>query len=118
RSWTLTRGQRARIALLVITVLLTIVALPFLVTVSYDQLVTPLLWWLPERNSVLIPAMLTYVSGYVLLTLAITFFGIAVNALLSACLDRKSTRLNSSHVAISYAVFCLTNKNVGLIELH
>src|SRR5690625_6218935 len=23
-------------------------------------------------------------------------------------LDRKSTRLNSSHVAISYAVFCLT----------
>src|SRR5690625_5626167 len=22
------------------------------------------------------------------------------------CLDRKSTRLNSSHVAISYAVFC------------
>src|SRR5690625_6744811 len=25
-------------------------------------------------------------------------------------LDRKSTRLNSSHVAISYAVFCLRNK--------
>src|SRR5690625_7100406 len=24
--------------------------------------------------------------------------------------DRKSTRLNSSHVAISYAVFCLTSK--------
>src|SRR5690625_6306251 len=24
--------------------------------------------------------------------------------------DRKSTRLNSSHVAISYAVFCLTQK--------
>src|SRR5690625_5505036 len=26
--------------------------------------------------------------------------------------DRKSTRLNSSHVAISYAVFCL-KKNIG-----
>src|SRR5439155_6983166 len=25
--------------------------------------------------------------------------------------DRKSTRLNSSHVAISYAVFCLKKKN-------
>src|SRR5690625_6896591 len=25
-------------------------------------------------------------------------------------IDRKSTRLNSSHVAISYAVFCLTKK--------
>src|SRR5690625_7007607 len=28
-----------------------------------------------------------------------------------AALDRKSTRLNSSHVAISYAVFCLKKKN-------
>src|SRR5699024_11471323 len=26
-------------------------------------------------------------------------------------LDRKSTRLNSSHVSISYAVFCLKKKN-------
>src|SRR5690606_41564472 len=29
----------------------------------------------------------------------------------NARLDRKSTRLNSSHVKISYAVFCLKNKN-------
>src|SRR5690625_5695999 len=28
--------------------------------------------------------------------------------------DRKSTRLNSSHVAISYAVFCLKKKNITL----
>src|SRR5690625_5512632 len=28
-----------------------------------------------------------------------------------AFLDRKSTRLNSSHVAISYAVFCLKQNN-------
>src|SRR5439155_21346502 len=28
----------------------------------------------------------------------------------SDVLDRKSTRLNSSHVAISYAVFCLKKK--------
>src|SRR5256885_13241011 len=27
--------------------------------------------------------------------------------------DRKSTRLNSSHLVISYAVFCLKKKNVG-----
>src|SRR5207253_9520575 len=26
--------------------------------------------------------------------------------------DRKSTRLNSSHVAISYAVFCLKKKDI------
>src|SRR5690625_6566968 len=28
--------------------------------------------------------------------------------------DRKSTRLNSSHVAISYAVFCLKKKKNGM----
>src|SRR5437773_4911796 len=28
-----------------------------------------------------------------------------------ATLDRKSTRLNSSHITISYAVFCLKKKN-------
>src|ERR1039457_6855041 len=27
------------------------------------------------------------------------------------CVDRKSTRLNSSHLVISYAVFCLKKKN-------
>src|SRR2546426_8087882 len=30
---------------------------------------------------------------------------------LSPDLDRKSTRLNSSHLVISYAVFCLKKKN-------
>src|SRR5947207_7285191 len=29
-------------------------------------------------------------------------------------LDRKSTRLNSSHTVISYAVFCLKKKIVGV----
>src|SRR5690625_5557485 len=29
--------------------------------------------------------------------------------------DRKSTRLNSSHVAISYAVFCLKKKITAII---
>src|SRR5439155_21125164 len=36
-------------------------------------------------------------------------------------LDRKSTRLNSSHVAISYAVFCLKKKKKDItytIEKH
>src|SRR5256885_9903915 len=28
----------------------------------------------------------------------------------SECVDRKSTRLNSSHLVISYAVFCLKKK--------
>src|SRR5690606_41064245 len=32
--------------------------------------------------------------------------------------DRKSTRLNSSHVKISYAVFCLKKKKQKLSYLH
>src|SRR5256885_6599623 len=32
-------------------------------------------------------------------------------AALARALDRKSTRLNSSHLVISYAVFCLKKKN-------
>src|SRR5439155_12351318 len=32
--------------------------------------------------------------------------------------DRKSTRLNSSHVAISYAVFCLKKKKTGESAWH
>src|SRR2546426_3249125 len=33
-------------------------------------------------------------------------------------LDRKSTRLNSSHLVISYAVFCLKKKKIILSALH
>src|SRR5690625_6570002 len=32
------------------------------------------------------------------------------NLIFVGVIDRKSTRLNSSHVAISYAVFCLKKK--------
>src|SRR5437773_9384196 len=32
-------------------------------------------------------------------------------------IDRKSTRLNSSHITISYAVFCLKKKKTGLSAL-
>src|SRR5258707_3590959 len=42
-------------------------------------------------------------------------FGVTLNRLnrarhLGLCQDRKSTRLNSSHANISYAVFCLKKK--------
>src|SRR5690625_6945397 len=36
--------------------------------------------------------------------------GPSVQVLATVRADRKSTRLNSSHVAISYAVFCLQKK--------
>src|SRR3712207_7843435 len=39
------------------------------------------------------------------------------SGLLTDALDRKSTRLNSSHANISYAVFCLKKKNKTFIIL-
>src|SRR3712207_7731742 len=43
-----------------------------------------------------------------------------MNMLLRAIdrLDRKSTRLNSSHANISYAVFCLKKQNTTLHNIH
>src|ERR1022692_963018 len=34
------------------------------------------------------------------------------------CFDRKSTRLNSSHLVISYAVFCLKKKKYVFRTVH
>src|SRR2546426_4722409 len=53
------------------------------------------------------------IEGEALATLVVN----KLRATLNACavrapgLDRKSTRLNSSHLVISYAVFCLKKKN-------
>src|SRR5437870_8130031 len=46
-------------------------------------------------------------DGTLTYTSAVNAFGVP-----SVPIDRKSTRLNSSHVAISYAVFCLKKKNM------
>src|SRR5256885_5149455 len=49
-------------------------------------------------------------------TLALNFSRTATPSLRSFyqfSLDRKSTRLNSSHLVISYAVFCLKKKKKG-----
>src|SRR5690606_41144494 len=40
-----------------------------------------------------------------------------VSATSHAATDRKSTRLNSSHVKISYAVFCLKKKKACTVEI-
>src|SRR5690242_21621181 len=52
------------------------------------------------------------VSALLLSPLVIPYvvFGIALLLLFHTVGDRKSTRLNSSHMSISYAVFCLKKK--------
>src|SRR5258708_16991809 len=44
------------------------------------------------------------------------FLHIFLNVLLSNGRDRKSTRLNSSHQIISYAVFCLKKKKENILS--
>src|SRR5690625_6979601 len=49
-------------------------------------------------------------SAVLMLVFKDTILGVVASVQVSANEDRKSTRLNSSHVAISYAVFCLKKK--------
>lgn len=86
RSFRLTRQRTRALSLAVLTLLLVIAALPVAAGALFDVLLTPLLGWLPDDHGMLVPATLAFVTLHVLLTLAITFVGIAANALLSASL--------------------------------
>src|SRR5690554_7498197 len=44
-----------------------------------------------------------------------TALGVIRSAYKAGLIDRKSTRLNSSHVRISYAVFCLKKNKASLV---
>src|SRR3712207_7011914 len=49
--------------------------------------------------------------AHVRVVLGVVVARVALDRLARAAPDRKSTRLNSSHANISYAVFCLKKKN-------
>src|SRR5258705_3343508 len=80
----------------------------------------------PPRST-LFPYTTLFRSGYLLGERSTTgwwyFFPVALAVktpipllwflVLGALADRKSTRLNSSHLGISYAVFCLKKKRTG-----
>src|SRR5207253_8003916 len=61
-------------------------------------------------------AAVTALSWRYAFTTPIVFSTIITMCLIAA--DRKSTRLNSSHVAISYAVFCLKKKKNTSMTKH
>src|SRR5437762_865697 len=82
----------------------------------YEEMARRIHWWQYSAESV--RGMISFTPWYIILG----EFGIAIAlALLAgtlrrgswrqAVIDRKSTRLNSSHRCISYAVFCLKKKN-------
>src|ERR1022692_3196898 len=55
----------------------------------------------------LTPAVAALIAGYLLLRVFPDARGSGIPQTKAALIDRKSTRLNSSHLVISYAVFCL-----------
>src|SRR5699024_11289929 len=61
----------------------------------------PLFFWQWNLNSVLLEVALCIMAYMLVLWIELS------PAFFEAWKDRKSTRLNSSHVSISYAVFCL-----------
>src|SRR5690625_208655 len=63
-----------------------------------------------SRNGALKSLLITIFGGLSMFGGFILLSVITGTTSIQAMLDRKSTRLNSSHVAISYAVFCLKKK--------
>src|SRR5690606_40771703 len=63
-------------------------------------------WWAAVAITILAAYSLTRRPGLSLILGSLLVMVVAFG------LDRKSTRLNSSHVKISYAVFCLKKKTI------
>src|SRR5258708_23356019 len=63
------------------------------------------------------PLTLEAIAAYPIVTYDPTFAGRTAVDRAFAARDRKSTRLNSSHQIISYAVFCLKKKKLNIQRL-
>src|SRR5690625_5243463 len=62
------------------------------------------------RDKIFLDALLNTLIIVFISVPASTVLALLIAVALNSIKDRKSTRLNSSHVAISYAVFCLKKK--------
>src|SRR5207245_10880372 len=88
-------------------------ALPiYYFVVPYGALILalPFILWFGSSNRRLRPLLLGFWFAFL--------FGLGGTTpvpkwIFGRALDRKSTRLNSSHGSISYAVFCLKKKNIS-----
>src|SRR2546422_4333487 len=89
-----------------------VVALPGVAVSLLPKLVCPMCW--PAYAGLLSSVGLGFlISAAYLLPFTAGFLALALAAMgFRANRDRKSTRLNSSHGYISYAVFCLKKKKV------
>src|SRR5437762_4028878 len=65
----------------------------------------------PNQHARALTTNRSYLLGVVVPDLMHSYFA-------EICRDRKSTRLNSSHRCISYAVFCLKKKSIASLRQH
>src|SRR5688500_20100325 len=74
--------------------------------------------WRQEWSARALETMIALAAGFMIAASVTDIFpeAIARGGSTAALVDRKSTRLNSSHLVISYAVFCLKKKNIHLID--
>src|SRR5690625_5744943 len=85
--------------------------LAIVITRGEKGMVQPLAEPLPSLPPVVLPEAKDIVAQDISeIRFAIGLRGYRTDQVDQVLEDRKSTRLNSSHVAISYAVFCLTKK--------
>ena len=82
RSSRLSRGYMRRMAVLLVGLALLVFFLPVLFTLLFEGLGGIVLGWLPENFAVLVPAVLIYISAYIVLTILGSYLGIATNSLL------------------------------------
>src|SRR5699024_11921189 len=78
--------------------------------------ITETTWYTTSYFGIVVGAILFFIlsifsADYVVEVLKWIEEGLVKIPVIDLLLDRKSTRLNSSHVSISYAVFCLKKKN-------
>src|SRR5690348_17524965 len=70
----------------------------------------------PTQSGLTVPGGVVWMDGKTLVNSGVTnTIAIYTAAEIAFNTDRKSTRLNSSHPSISYAVFCL-KKKIGIIQ--
>ncbi|EON94112.1 glycerophosphoryl diester phosphodiesterase [Marinobacter lipolyticus SM19] len=76
-STRLTRGHKGHATGVLASGLTAVILLPILVTLAFDQIASLLLTILPDRTGILVPAIFLFIAGYILIGIAVTFFGTA-----------------------------------------
>src|SRR3712207_8000310 len=69
------------------------------------------------RSHLMPPVQWLHRQVRVVCSFLLRFFSVIHSSLFNPTKDRKSTRLNSSHANISYAVFCLKKKTAKLAAI-